>query len=154
MTPDHILPQLLIGSSPRSTSDIDSLKETSKVTAVLSFQTEEDFAYWEIDWDMMVQYYEENGIEVRRVPVRDFDPDDLRKNLSACVDALDELLEAGHTVYIHCNAGMNRSPSVAIAYLHWIKGQALDDAFEHVTQKHFCDPDFNAISLATEDRRK
>ena len=55
----------------------------------------------------------------RRVPARDFDEDDLRQNLPQCVAALDQLLTAGNTVYVHCTAGMGRAPSTVIAYLVW-----------------------------------
>ena len=71
-------------------------------------------------------------MEVRRVPVQDFSPDALRKGLPGCVEAVGELVEDGHSVYVHCNVGVNRSPSVAIAYLHWIEGWALDEAVDHV----------------------
>lgn len=154
MAPDQILPQLLIGPCPQSTWDIDILNEDYKVTAVLSMQTEDDLVNREINWDDMERHYREKSIEVRRVPVRDFDPEDLRKNLPACVAVLEELLGAGYTVYIHCNAGMNRSPSAAIAYLHWIEGQDLDKAVDYVSRCHFCDPYVEAIRLATEDRLK
>ncbi len=153
MVPDEILPQLFLGPCPQSTWDIDILNEDCKVTAILSMLTEEDLAKQEIDWNDMESYYREKSIEVRRVPVRDFDSEDLRKNLIACVAALDELLRARHIVYVHCYAGMNRSPSVVVAYLHWIEGQELDEAHEEVTRCHSCDPDVKAISLATEDLR-
>ena len=149
---DQIFPQLFIGTCPKSTWDIDILTEDYKVTAILSLQTDEDLVNYEINWNDLESYYREKSIEVRRVPVRDFDSDDLRKNLPACVVALNELLTNGHTVYLHCNAGINRSPSVAIVYLHWLEGQELDVAFEEVTRRHLCDPDMEAISLASGDR--
>jgi protein-tyrosine phosphatase len=65
---------------------------------------------------------------------------------------LDGLLRAGHTVYVHCNAGMNRSPSTVVAYLHWVRGIGLDEAVEYVTSRHLSDPYVEAIRLATEDR--
>ena len=43
-----------------------------------------------------------------------------------------QALEQGHTVYVHCSAGLGRSPSVVIAYLHWIKGVDLEEAIAQV----------------------
>ena len=67
---------------------------------------------------------------------------------------VDGLMKDGHTVYVHCNAGMNRSPSTVIAYLHWIEGQALEEAVRHVTRCRSCSPYVDAIMLATEDRAR
>jgi protein-tyrosine phosphatase len=54
----------------------------------------------------------------------------------------------------HCNAGVNRSPTVAIAYLCWIKGWTLQAATRHVEEHHPCDPYVEAIERAAEDRRR
>ena len=37
---------------------------------------------------------------------------------------LAELIARGERVYLHCNAGLNRAPTVAIAYLHVHRGHA------------------------------
>lgn len=148
---DKILPQLFVGSGPIQPGDIDRLKETG-ITAVLNVQTDDDFAYWGIDWDQLARHYRKTGIEVRRVPVRDFDHDHLREQLPECGRILDELRRSGHTVYVHCSAGVNRSPSTVIAYLHWYKGMDLEEAVEFVMRCRSCDPYVDAIRLASEDR--
>ena len=152
MEVDQILPQVLVGACPRNGEDVNSLKTDFGITAVLNVQTEEDFAYWGIEWHEMEAAYRQCGVELRRVPVPDFNPEELRRRLPACVQALDELLRAGHTVYVHCSAGVNRSPSTVVAYLHWVQGMALDEAVSFVTQRRSCDPYVEAIRLATEDR--
>jgi protein-tyrosine phosphatase len=148
-----ILPKLLVGSSPTSTEDIDRLRREG-ITAVLNVQTDEDMACWGLNWDRLERYYREVGVEVRRVPVRDFDPDDLRRNLPWCVQVLDELLHQGRTVYVHCNMGVNRSPTIVIAYRHWVQGWSLEEATAHVTRCRSCDPYVEAIRLASEDRQR
>ena len=152
MNLDQILPKVYVGFCPRYREDIDRLKKDFGITAVLNLQTEDDFAYWEIDWGRLSAHYQEAGIDIRRVPVRDFAPEDLRRNLPACVRELDELLRAGHIVYVHCTAGVNRSPSTVVAYLHWIEGRDFDEAVELVIGRRFCDPYSDAIRLATKDR--
>ncbi|MGO8748799.1 MAG: dual specificity protein phosphatase family protein [Thermoguttaceae bacterium] len=149
---DKILPQLFVGSCPIQPGDIDLLRRELGITAVLNVQTDEDFAYWGIDWDRLARHYRNAGIEVRRVPVRDFDPDHLRERLPECVRVLDELLQSEHRVYVNCSGGINRSPTTVIAYLHWIQGKDLDEAADHVRSCRHCDPYVEAIRLASEDR--
>src|SRR2546427_9155801 len=72
--------------------------------------------------------YRSSGIELLRVPVRDFDPVDLREKLPQCVRTLDQLLATDHSVYLHCTAGAGRPPTAAVHYLHLCLGPGLDQA--------------------------
>lgn len=152
MNLNQILPNVFVGSCPATPGDADLLKSEFGVTAVLNLQTEEDFAYWDVEWGEIEAAYLRLGVELRRVPVCDLDPVDLRRRLPECVQALDALLQEGHAVYVHCNAGINRSPSTVVAYLHWIEGMGLEDAFCFVTRRRSCDPYMDAIVEATKDR--
>ena len=154
MDVSQIRPNLFVGSFPKSPEDIDRLKREFGITAVLNVQTDEDMAHWGLNWQELQLSYREASIDVRRIPVRDFDPDDLRRKLPECVELLDELLDLGHTVYLHCNMAVNRSPTIAIAYLHWIQGWSLEKATDHVMRCRSCDPYLDAIGLAGEDRKK
>ena len=149
---DQISPCLLVGTCPIDATDVDELGRLG-VTAVLNVQTDADLAVWGIRWDALEAQYRASNIDARRVPIRDFDPDALRRSLPKCVEVLDEFVRGGHTVYVHCTAGINRSPSTVISYLHWIEGQDLDEAVAHVTQCRCCDPYVEAIRLATQDRK-
>jgi hypothetical protein len=149
---DQILPYLHLGSCPMNVGDVDCLIRQLRITAVLNLQTEEDFVYLDIDWEAMVGYYDELGIELRRVPIIDFNTDDLRRNLRRAVQVLDELIKGGHATYIHCTAGVNRAPTTVIAYLHWVEKRSLEDALNHVGRCHPCDPSILAIASAAEDR--
>jgi protein-tyrosine phosphatase len=151
---DEIISGVLVGECPIGPDDVESLRRDFGVTAVVNLQTEEDFAYWGIDWPRMEAAYRKAGIAVRRVPVGDFDRGQLRGRLHECVDALDQLVKAGHTVYVHCSAGLNRSPSTVVAYLHWILGWDFDRAVRHVTTRRACSPYVDAIALATADRAR
>jgi protein-tyrosine phosphatase len=147
----QILPNLQLGSCLRSPNDVDDLKRNLGITAVLNLQTDEDFRYWEINWPALLDRFLSCSILVRRVQVRDFDTEDLRDKLAECVRGLQELLDADHIVYLHCTAGIGRSPSVATTYLVWCRGMSLDDAVSYVKTRHRCAPDLDAIRSVTSD---
>jgi protein-tyrosine phosphatase len=148
MTLTEILPQLFVGCCPQDRTDIEFLKANHGITAVLSLQTDDDFVSWGIDWQEMEAAYRDCGIELRRVPVEDFNPDELRRKLPACVEALDGLLRQGHKVYVHCSGGVNRSPSTVVAYLHWVREMSLSEAVDFVMKRHPCDPYVEVIRMA------
>jgi len=148
---DQVTPRLYVGSCPIENADVDRLKKEIGVTGVLNLQSDDDIAYWRIDWEKLETHYREAEIEVRHVPVQDFNPDSLRRGLPRCVEALAELMEEGRTVYVHCNAGINRSPTTVIAYLHWREGKGLEEATAHVLTRRSCQPYVDMIRLASED---
>ena len=147
----EILPQLFLGSHPQTTGDIDRLRQQSGISAVVNLQTDEDMCSVGLAWEPLAAHYSTCGIELCRVPVRDFDPIDLREKLPECVRRLDGLLAAGHLVYLHCTAGAGRSPTVAIAYLHWCRGWDLDAAVADVKERWHCSPNVEAIRQAVWD---
>jgi protein-tyrosine phosphatase len=136
--------QLFVGSCPANADDINHLKADYAITAILNLQNDDDLNHCELDWNRLEARCHELEIDVRRIPVRNFDGPGLRGKLSQCVEALDELLRDGHTVYVHCNAGTYRSPSVAIAYLVWRQSWNPVDAIKHVTRCRSCSPDIAA----------
>jgi protein-tyrosine phosphatase len=144
----QILPRLILGSHPQTTEDIERLRRESGITAVLNLQSDDDMRAVGVVWEPLEAHYRACGILLRRVPVRDFDPVDLRKKLPECVRNLDELLAAGHSVYLHCTAGSGRSPTVAIAYLHWCRGWDLDQAVAYIKERRECVPKLEVIRLA------
>jgi protein-tyrosine phosphatase len=145
---DRILPRLFVGAFLESAHEVEMLRRHEGVTAVLNLQTDEDIREGGFFAEPLETLYEASGVKLCRVPVRDFDEADLRQKLPECVVALRRLLEEGHTVYLHCTAGVNRSPTVAIAYLHWCLGWDLDSALKHVAECRSCSPKLDAIRNA------
>lgn len=141
----QVLSNLFVGSHPRFIEDIDKLQLEFGITAVLNLQMDEDMRSVNVAWEPLQAHYAACGIELCRVPVRDFDAVDLREKLPNCVGALDRLLAAGHSVYLHCTAGTGRSPTTAIAYLHWCRGWDLDGAVAYVKDRRQCSPNVEAI---------
>lgn len=146
----EILPGLFVGSFPQSKDDVERLHRAG-VTAVLNLQTDDDMRHFNLDWNSLEAHYGARGMELRRVPVKDFDGADLKEKLSECVRVLSELREAGHRVFVHCTAGAGRSPSVVAAYLHWRQGLELDQAVELVKKIRPSSPNADAIRLASGD---
>jgi protein-tyrosine phosphatase len=53
---------------------------------------------------------------------------------------IDVAISAGRRVYLHCNAGMNRAPTIAIAYLHVHRQLPLHEARDFVKARRHCVP--------------
>jgi len=133
-----IVPNLWIGEYPR-VADVAWLRERG-VTAVLSLQHESDLWDKGIALEELERAYGVCAIQFHRVPVEDYSEADLESALPRAIATLDELLAAAHVVFMHCNAGYNRAPTVAIAYLCASRAMTLDDAIAAVKQRRACVP--------------
>jgi hypothetical protein len=128
---DAVPPALFLGPYPQSLDDVNCLRARG-VSAVLNVQTDADMRLRHIPWDRYVNYYRQAGIECYRLPITDFDEEDLVARLPAAVQLLKRLVDAGNQVYVHCTAGMGRSPAVVIAYLCRYHGKELLEALNYV----------------------
>ena len=124
------------------------------ISAVLNLQTDSEFHLLGIDWPRLEQAYDAAGIAVWRQPITDFDRDDLVIRLPAAVRSLADMLDSGHRVYVHCTAGMERSPAVVIAYLAWHRGPDLASALAEVKAARRCKPFEDALQRADENWRR
>lgn len=143
---DLVLDQVFVGTAPASAADARRLRRALGVTAVLNLQTDADFDAWRIDWTALASAYDDEDIVVERWPIRDFDGDDLVARIAGAIERLDRLLDVGHRVYLHCTAGQQRSPAVAVAWLIRHEGLMLDAALARVKAKRACAPDEAALA--------
>jgi protein-tyrosine phosphatase len=148
----QITPRLFIGSHPQTVEDIEKLRRDLGITAVLNLQTDQDMSSVKLNWKPLESHYETSAVDLLRVPVKEAQVE-LREKLLQCINTLERLLAAGHTVYLHCTVGIGRSPTVAIGYLHFCLGWELDAAASHVMQLRQCSPHLEALRLAISDRR-
>lgn len=135
----EILPTLLVGEYPR-VEDIAWLKQEFGISAVFSLQDAEDLAVKSLSLSALVSTYRQQQIEFRRTPVADFDCQSLAVVFPTALEILHVLAQEGHRVFLHCNAGCNRAPTLTIAYLHVHHGMALDEARDFVKARRPCGP--------------
>lgn len=152
LTYAQILPRLFIGSHPRTIDDIERLRREAGITAVLNIHTDDDMRAVNLDWPPLEAYYRASPVLLLcRIPMVE-EQIELRAKLYRCIQKLDQLLAKGHTVYLHCTAGIGRAPTVAIGYLHTCLGWELDDAITHVKLARQCAPHLEALRLALADQ--
>jgi protein-tyrosine phosphatase len=151
LTYAQILPRLFIGSHPRTIDDIERLRREAGVTAVLNIHTDDDMRSVNLNFPPLEAHYKACSIVLRRTPMVE-EQVELRAKLYNSIQALSLLLAEGHTVYLHCTAGIGRAPTVAIGYLHTCLGWSLDDAVNHVKLARQCAPHVEALRLALADQ--
>ena len=103
-----------------------------KITAVLSLQSDNDFASHRIDWKKLQSAYQCNDISVHRFPIIDFDENDLGEKLAVPIKTLQSLLTVSHRVYVHCNAGVCRAPATVLGYLCYARGMSLEQGLDYI----------------------
>ncbi|CAH7316547.1 Epm2a [Phodopus roborovskii] len=130
-----ILPNIWLGSCPRQLEHVTiKLKHELGITAVMNFQTEWDIIqnssgcnrYPEpMTPDTMMKLYKEEGLAYIWMPTPDMSTEGRVQMLPQAVCLLHALLENGHTVYVHCNAGVGRSTAAVCGWLHYVIGWSL-----------------------------
>jgi protein-tyrosine phosphatase len=131
---DQVRDDLVLGSCPMTTSDIDRIHRESGVTALLSLQSDACRRAFGIDYAEHQAHAAREGLILINAPMLDFDPPDQRRNLPSAVRSLHRLLAAGHKVYLHCTAGCNRGPLTALGYLTFVEMQAPEAAISMICQ--------------------
>jgi predicted protein tyrosine phosphatase len=129
---DLVRDDVIVGSCPINTSDIDKIIQSTEVSAILSLQSEQCRAHFDIDFQTLCDHARINGIFVKNTPMLDFNDDDQRRVLPSAVRALYELLAKGHRVYVHCTAGLNRSPLTVLGYLTFIEQESAEAALSSI----------------------
>ncbi|PSC67308.1 phosphoglucan phosphatase chloroplastic [Micractinium conductrix] len=150
----YITPLLVVGSQPRNALDVDHLADEG-VDVILNLQQDKDLAYWKVSLEEISGRAGHHGMQLVRTPAVDFSPHSLRDTLPKAVRALEQARACGQKVYVHCTAGLGRSPAVAIAALFWFSEgdglSSLDEAYSFLTGIRPCGPSRDAIRGATYD---
>ncbi|KAJ7404159.1 hypothetical protein WISP_147211 [Willisornis vidua] len=135
MPQSEILPNIWLGSCPRQLEHITiKLKHELGITAVMNFQTEHDIV--QNSWgcnrypepmspEILMKLYKEEGLAYVWLPTADMSTEGRIQMLPQAVCLLHGLLENGHTVYVHCNAGVGRSTAAVCGWLKYVMGWSL-----------------------------
>ena len=143
---DAILPGLVVGEYP-NLADVGWLRDAHGITAVVCLQDDADLASKRLRLADLRRSYADAGVAFDHLPVADGDAGLLALRLPVIVEVLHHHLEAGATVYLHCNAGLNRAPTAAIAYLHVRRGMPLAGAVAYVKERRLSIPYVRALEL-------
>jgi protein-tyrosine phosphatase len=122
---------MFIGSAPQTNEDVARLSQL-QVTAVLSLQSDQDLRTHRIDWKNIQSAYQQFDITQHRFQINDFDETDMANKLVPPVMTLNDLLNQGHRVYVHCNAGVCRAPGTVLGYLCSYKDMTIEQGLEYI----------------------
>ena len=119
---------------------------------MLSLQHNECLAHFHIDYSAHSRRCSELGLVLERCPIRDFDPEDMRRQLPQAVRLLAHLLADEHRVYVHCTAGIGRSALVVLGYFTFVVGQSPEAAIGMIHERRNCvSPNWEAYHGCRED---
>ncbi|CBZ52253.1 putative dual-specificity phosphatase laforin [Neospora caninum Liverpool] len=130
-----IFPRFFVGSCPRQLKHILHLKEELKVTCIVNLQTEQDLCNNYPDpiassrsAEAVSHLYDGSGLRYVWLPTADMCDSARKIAVANAAFLLLGLVKSGHSVYIHCNAGVGRSVAAACAFLCFSVGLDLRKA--------------------------
>ena len=126
----EITPRIVVGTCPLRPDDLQAIAERAGVSALLSLQHDDCHAYWRIDYQKMQRECARLGLALERCPIRDFDIEDMRRQLPKAIAQLAGLQRDGHRTYVHCTAGLGRAPLTVLGYLTLVQGQDPEHAIQ------------------------
>jgi protein-tyrosine phosphatase len=129
---NDVTKDIVIGTCPMRPDDLIRIQKEAKVSAILSLQHDDCLTYWGIDYLQMQHKAAEIGLTLVRTPIKDFDIKDMRQRLTSAVSILATLQANGHRTYVHCTAGLGRSPLVVLGYLTLVDGRDLEEAISMI----------------------
>uniref|UniRef100_A0A3P9IXN3 Laforin n=1 Tax=Oryzias latipes TaxID=8090 RepID=A0A3P9IXN3_ORYLA len=132
----RVLQRVWLGSCPRQVEHVTiKMKHELGITAVMNFQTE-----WDVlnnshgcrrnpaevmTSETMTRLHQDSGLVYVWLPTPDMSTEGRIRMLPQAVFLLHGLLQNGHTVYVHCNAGVGRSTAAVCGLLMYVFGWTL-----------------------------
>jgi len=126
----EITSRIFVGACPLRPDDLKSIAERAGASALLSLQHDTCHAYGRIDYQEMQRVGARLGLAMDRCPIRDFDIEDMRRQLPKAIAQLANLQRDGHRTYVHCTAGLGRAPLTVLGYLTLVQGQDSEHAIQ------------------------
>jgi protein-tyrosine phosphatase len=119
--------KIYIGPYPQSEEDFKIIAK-SGIDSILNVQSDKDLIFRQINHQLQLKQAKNLGLTINRYPIEDFNQEDLFEKLKGAGDLLNKLLKQGHTVYVHCTAGMSRAAATVIIYLVLYEDYTVEDA--------------------------
>lgn len=143
-TPSLVEEGLWVGRAPRSLEEYGLLAGLG-VQDVLTLQTEEEARDGGLLPVVARRVAASRGMGLHRVPIVDLNPASLRARVVEAVAVLASLRRGGRRVYVHCAAGLNRSPTVVAGWLAVSRGLDAHAACTEIRRAHPCVPDEESL---------
>ena len=120
---------IFMGTYLENEQDFKTISEKG-IDTILNVQTDRDLKYRQLNINELNNYANKYGIKIERYPIEDFNKEELYNKLKGAADLLNQLIKEGKTVYVHCTAGIGRSPSIVVIYLILYENYPIRDAIE------------------------
>ncbi|TFK72450.1 phosphatases II [Pluteus cervinus] len=77
------------------------------------------------------------GFIHRQILIDDHPSVDILVHLRSAIDFIQEQLDTGHGILVHCGAGISRSPTAVAAYLIYTRNMDVDEAITFIKKKRY-----------------
>mmetsp|Transcript_307 Transcript_307/g.420 ORF Transcript_307/g.420 Transcript_307/m.420 type:complete len:321 (-) Transcript_307:105-1067(-) len=131
----QITPQIVAGSCPRTTADVDRLMDECGVTGFVSLQSDLEVRALGLESTHLYHHIINRGGAPTRVPVHPTNEHNQAVQIPDAVRTLTGHLNAGRVTYIYGTAGLDRTIYALVSYFCFLQRMPLEDAMKLVGSK-------------------
>lgn len=124
-----------MGAYVKTQEDFYQLRKEG-ITAILSIQTAKDLTSHRLTPDYLCELSESHGLHFYNYEIEDMNKKDFLDKWKGAVYLLRKIISTGEKVYVHCSAGVYRSPQIVTLYLMLMSNLTAAKAIELVKEKH------------------